>query len=105
MSVTHFDQLATVPTSFRSFEDAVARRLNEPRGTRPWFPSVDILQTANEPVLKADLPDVSLEDIEVSVGLPLHRAQLRDLCSQLHGAGLCGRRQGRRRVPERSPKS
>ena len=67
MSITHFDQLATVPTSFRSFEDTVARLLNEPRGARPWSPSVDILETANELVLKADLPDVSLEDIEVSV--------------------------------------
>ena len=67
MSITHFDQLATVPTSFRSFEDAVARLLNEPRGTRPWSPSVDILETANELVLKADLPDLNLEDIEVRV--------------------------------------
>ena len=67
MSITHFDQLATLPTSFRSFEDAVARMLNEPRGTRPWSPSVDILETADELVLKADLPDVNLEDIEVGV--------------------------------------
>ena len=67
MSITHFDQLATVPTSFRSFEDAVARLLNEPRGTRPWSPSVDILETADELVLKADLPDVNLEDIEVRI--------------------------------------
>ena len=67
MSITHFDQLATLPTSFRSFEDAVARLLNEPRGTRPWSPSVDILETADELVLKADLPDVNLEDIEVRI--------------------------------------
>src|ERR1043166_2900362 len=67
MSITQFDQLAAFPTSFRSFEDAVARLLNEPRGTRPWSPSVDILETADELVLKADLPDVRLEDIEVRV--------------------------------------
>ena len=67
MSITHFDHSATLPTSFRSFEDAVARLLNEPRGTRPWSPSVDILETADELVLKADLPDMSLEDIEVRV--------------------------------------
>jgi len=67
MSITHVDQFATLPTSFRSFEDDVARLLNEPRGTRPWSPSVDILETADELELKADLPDVNLEDIEVRI--------------------------------------
>lgn len=67
MSITHFDQLATLPTSFHSFEDAVARLFNEPRSTQPWSPSVDIFETADELVLKADLPDVTLEDIEVRV--------------------------------------
>src|SRR6185295_1566844 len=37
------------------------------RGTRPWSPSVDIYETENELVLRADLPDVKLEDIEVRV--------------------------------------
>jgi HSP20 family protein len=41
--------------------------LNEPRGARPWSPSVDIYETENELVLKADLPDVKLEDIQVGV--------------------------------------
>ena len=67
MSLSHFDPLANLPASFRTFEDAIARMLNEPRGTRPWSPSVDIHETENELVLKADLPDVKLEDIEVRV--------------------------------------
>ena len=67
MSLTHFDPLATVPSSFRFFEDAMTRLLSEPRGTRPWSPAVDILETENDLVLKADLPDVKLEDIEVRV--------------------------------------
>src|SRR5882762_7423497 len=67
MSLTHFDPLATFPATFRSFEDAITRMLNEPRGGRPWSPSVDIYETENELVLKADLPDVKLEDIEVRV--------------------------------------
>ena len=67
MSLTHFDPLATFPATFRNFEDAIARMLNEPRGARPWSPSVDIFETENELVLKADLPDVKLEDIEVRV--------------------------------------
>ncbi|MBI1791902.1 MAG: Hsp20/alpha crystallin family protein [Acidobacteria bacterium] len=41
--------------------------LSEPRGARPWSPDVDILETENELVLKADLPEVKLEDIEVRV--------------------------------------
>ena len=67
MSLTHFDPLATFPATFRNFEDALARMLNEPRGARPWSPSVDIFETENELVLKADLPDVKSEDIEVRV--------------------------------------
>ena len=67
MSLTQYDPLANLPASFRNFEDVVARMLNEPRGARPWSPSVDILETENELVLKADLPEVKLEDIEVRV--------------------------------------
>jgi HSP20 family protein len=32
---------------------------------RPWAPPVDIMETENEVVLKADLPDVKLEDIDI----------------------------------------
>jgi len=67
MSLSQYDPLANFPASFRTFEDALARMLNEPRGARPWSPSVDIYETENELVLKADLPEVKLEDIEVRV--------------------------------------
>src|SRR5215470_12483216 len=67
MSLSHYDPLAHFPATFRNFEDAVARMLNEPRGARPWSPSVDIYENENELVLEADLPDVKLEDIEVRV--------------------------------------
>ncbi len=67
MSLSHFDPLANFPANFRNFEDAITRLLSEPRGARPWSPSVDIYETENELVLKADLPDVKLEDIEVRV--------------------------------------
>ena len=63
MSLTHFDPLASV----RLFEDAFTRMVNEPRATRPWSPAVDIYETENELVLKADLPDVDLKDIDVRV--------------------------------------
>src|SRR5690348_10358001 len=63
MSLTHFDPLANL----RLFEDAFTRLLSEPTTNRPWSPSVDIFETENELVLKADLPEVSLKDIDVRV--------------------------------------
>jgi len=63
MSLSHFDPLANL----RLFEDAFTRVLAEPQTNRPWSPSVDIYETENELVLKADLPDVDLKDIDVRV--------------------------------------
>jgi len=62
MSLTH-DPF----NSLRLFEDTVTRMLSEPRTSRPWSPAVDNLETENELVVKADLPDVQLEDIDVRV--------------------------------------
>jgi HSP20 family protein len=63
MSLSHFDPLANI----RLFEDAFTRLMSEPRGTRPWSPAVDIYETENELVLKADLPDVDQKNIDVRV--------------------------------------
>jgi HSP20 family protein len=63
MSLSHFDPLANL----RLFEDAFTRILTEPQANRPWSPAVDIYETENELVLKADLPDVELKDIDVRV--------------------------------------
>ena len=63
MSLTHFDPLASI----RLFEDAFTRMVNEPRATRPWSPAVDIYETENELVLKADVPDVDPKEIDVHV--------------------------------------
>src|SRR5438270_11610449 len=51
----------------RFFEDALTRLMSEPRASRPWSPAVDIIETENELMLKADLPDVRSEDITVHV--------------------------------------
>jgi HSP20 family protein len=51
----------------RLFEDAVTRLMSEPRTARPWSPPVDILESENELVLKADLPEVNENDIDVQV--------------------------------------
>src|SRR5689334_4086494 len=63
MSITHTDPLANL----RMFEDAFSRLLSEPRTGRPWSPAVDIYETENDLVLKADVPGIDLKDIEVRV--------------------------------------
>lgn len=50
-----------------AFEDMMNRLFNEPAGSRPWTPSVDIAETENELTLKADVPGVKLEDINIEV--------------------------------------
>jgi len=62
MSLTH-DPFG----SLRLFEDAVTRLMSEPRTSRPWSPAVDIVETEDELIVKADLPDVPLEGIDVWV--------------------------------------
>ena len=63
MSLSHFEPLV----NFRAFEDAFNRYLTEPQGNRPWTPAVDIYETENELVLKADLPDVDPNQVDVRV--------------------------------------
>jgi HSP20 family protein len=54
------------PTGMRMFQDTVNLLLSEPV-SRPWTPAVDIYETENELVLKADLPDVDMNDIEIKI--------------------------------------
>jgi HSP20 family protein len=63
MSLSHYDPLA----SLRAVESAFSRLLTEPQTNRPWAPSVDIYETENELVVKADLPDVDPNAIDVRV--------------------------------------
>ena len=63
MSLSHFDPL----TNLRVFEDAFSRMLTEPQANRPWSPAVDIYETENDLVLKADLPDVDAKNVDVRV--------------------------------------
>lgn len=51
----------------RFFEDAVTRLMSEPRASRPWSPAVDIVETEDALTLKADLPDVKTEDLDIRV--------------------------------------
>jgi HSP20 family protein len=56
---------SSIPAPFRAFEDALNELLHEPAAGRPWTPPVDILETQNELIVKADLPEVKLEDITI----------------------------------------
>lgn len=61
---TPFPELETFPTGLRLFQDTVNRLFAEPNA-RPWVPAVDIKETENELIFKADIPDVEMKDIDV----------------------------------------
>ena len=50
---------------FQNLQDTMNRLFTEPAANRPWVPSVDIRETENELVVKADIPDMKFEDIDV----------------------------------------
>ena len=61
---TPFADFENFPSGLKLFQDSVNRFLTEPNG-RPWVPAVDIQETENELIVKADVPDVEMKDIDV----------------------------------------
>ncbi|MBS1872511.1 MAG: Hsp20/alpha crystallin family protein [Acidobacteria bacterium] len=61
-----FAELDDLGSGLRLFQDTVNRLLSEPT-SRPWAPAVDILETENELLLKADLPGVEMKDIDIQM--------------------------------------
>lgn len=61
-----FAELDDLGSGLRLFQDTVSRLLSEP-ASRPWAPSVDILETENELLLKADLPGVDMKDVDIQL--------------------------------------
>jgi HSP20 family protein len=57
-------ELDELPAGLRLFSDTVNRILSDAQ-VRPWTPAVDIYETENELVVKADLPDVEMKDIDI----------------------------------------
>jgi HSP20 family protein len=49
----------------KAFEDSMNRLFTTEPNARPWIPPVDIRETENELIVKADVPDVKFEDIDV----------------------------------------
>jgi HSP20 family protein len=68
MSVIRYNPFFT-EFPFKAFEDSLSRMLQQdaPAAVRPWTPAVDILETENELVVKADLPDVTEKDIDIRI--------------------------------------
>jgi HSP20 family protein len=54
------------PAGLRLFQDSLSRLFSEP-ASRPWSPPVDIYETENELVLKADIPDVDPKNIGIQL--------------------------------------
>src|SRR5579884_2107246 len=54
------------PIGLRLFQDTVSRMLDQSTA-RPWVPPVDIFETENEWVLKADLPDVKMDQVDIQI--------------------------------------
>ena len=48
----------------RQMQETLSRFLSEP-SSRPWTPAVDILETENELILKMDVPEVELKDVDI----------------------------------------
>jgi HSP20 family protein len=65
MAVMKYADLEDFP-GLRLFQDTVNRMLDQ-NAARPWVPAVDIFETENEWVLKADLPEVKLEDVDIQI--------------------------------------
>jgi HSP20 family protein len=63
-----FSDIEDFPAGLRLFQDSINRLLSQDGvKTRPWAPAVDILETENELVLKADVPGVDLKDIDIQL--------------------------------------
>jgi HSP20 family protein len=63
-----FNETEDFPTGLRLFQDSINRLLSEDGvKARPWAPAVDIVETENELILKADVPGVDLKDIDIQL--------------------------------------
>ena len=70
-TITRWDQSRGLPSLqdqvIRLFEDNFTRSRSGQADLATWAPPVDIYETENELVVKADLPDLREEDIDVRV--------------------------------------
>ena len=60
------NDLEDFPAGLRLFQDSLSRLWGEP-SSRPWTPAVDIYETENELVLRADVPGVDPKDVGIQL--------------------------------------
>ncbi len=65
MALPTFSHLNELPTAMLSFDETINRLMARDNQMRPWSPAVDIFETDNELIFRADAPDVNLGNIEV----------------------------------------
>lgn len=66
MKYNPFADTEDFPTGLRVFQDSLSRLLSEPT-SRPWSPPVDIYETENELVLKADVPEIDPKNVAIQM--------------------------------------
>lgn len=67
MELNKFNSFYDFPAAMWSFNDTVNRLIAGDNQARPWSPAVDIFETDNELIFRADTPDLNLEHIDVQV--------------------------------------
>lgn len=67
MNVTRYNPFDFAAVQALRFLDQALPHASEPSSSRPWTPTVDILETENDFVIKADLPEVKQEQIDIRV--------------------------------------
>jgi HSP20 family protein len=60
------NDLEDFPAGLRVFQDSLSRLFSEP-ASRPWSPAVDISETENDLILKADIPDVDPKNVGIQL--------------------------------------
>src|SRR5438309_4206090 len=64
---TPFADTEDFPVGLRLFQDSINRLFSDQTTARPWAPAVDILETENDLIVKADLPGIDMKDIDIQL--------------------------------------
>lgn len=67
MSIVRFDPFRDI-TSFRDdINRLFSRNFGEANGTQTWAPAVDVFDTKDAVILKAELPGLTADDVDVEI--------------------------------------
>ena len=69
MNITRWNPLGEFDDFFKSYQRALARNAPSHEGvmSADWTPSVDITESENEFLIKAELPEVKKQDINIDI--------------------------------------